>query len=153
MSSIREQIDQRFRQARINKDDKSKNVIGMLKNKVLMELKSKADVKETDELWLRTIEAYAKQLRKSMVEFEKAGERGQEAMEEAKFELEFCESFLPKKLDEQQTDTLVRKVASENNINDPKLAGKLMGLLMKSHRDQIDGDLTRKIVQRVLAES
>ena len=150
-NSIREQMDARLRQARVDRDEPTRNVIGMLKNKVLTELKAGKGAEENDELWLKTIAAYAKQVQKAIPELEKAGERGKEAVEEARFELAFCGEFLPNKLDEAATEELVRKVLAENDITDMKMMGKAMGVLMKSHRDELDGDLARKLVQKVLS--
>lgn len=148
---IKEQIEAKLRAARIARDERAKNVIGMLKSKVLLELKSGSGVAETDELWLDTIKSYAKQVRKALPEYEKAGDRGVELLSEAKFELEFCEQFLPKKLDEAATEAIVREVAAANGISGPKMMGKLVGLILKDHKDEVDGDLVRQVAQRVLA--
>jgi uncharacterized protein len=149
--AIREDIEARLKQARRDRDERIKNVIGMIKNKVLMELKSGSGRQEDDTLWKEVLASYAKQLRKALAELEKAGERGAEAREETRFELEFCEAFLPQKLDEAGTEALVRKVAAEHGITDAKGLGKLMGILMKEHRDTLDGQLARTVASRVLS--
>ncbi len=149
---IKEQIEAKLREARIARDERAKNVIGMLKSKVLNEIKSGSGAVENDELWLATITSYAKQVRKAIPEYEKAGERGLEMIDEARFELGFCEQFLPRKLGAAETEAIVRELATANAIKDPKMIGKLVGLVMKSHKDDIDGDLLRQIAQRVLAE-
>lgn len=151
--TIAQQIDARLRQARKDRDEPTKNVIGMLKNKVLVQLKSGKEVTEDDALWLDTIAAYAKQVKKAIPELEKAGERGAEAVAEAELELKFCEQFLPSKLDEAGTEALIRKIAADNGITDAKMMGKLMGLLMKNHKDEVDGQIARQVAQRVLSES
>jgi uncharacterized protein len=148
--SIREELEARLKQARRERDERTKNVIAMLKNKVLTELKSGSGRQEDEALWNEMLASYAKQLRKALVELEKAGERGAEAREETRFELAFCEAFLPQKLDEAGTEALVRKVATEHGISDPKGLGKLMGILMKEHRETIDGQLARVVASRVL---
>lgn len=145
------QIDKAFRKARLERDEKTKNVISMLKNKVLMELKSGSGAEENDELWLRMIAAYAKQSRKTVNELEGLGDQAAEALEEARFELAFCEQFLPKKLDAEATDALVRKLAEDNGITDKKQMGRLMGLIMKNHRDEVEGDLARQAAEKVLS--
>lgn len=147
--SIKEQIEAAFRKARLERDEATKNVIGMLKNKVLVELKSGSGAVEDDALWLRNIEAYAKQLKKALAEFEGLGERAAAQIAETKFELEFCERFMPKRLDAAATEALVRKIAGEAGISDPKQKGKLMGLIMKGHKDEVDGDLVKAAVDRV----
>lgn len=149
---IRDEIDTRLRQARRDRDEKTLNVIGMIKNKVLMELKSGSGATETDELWKSILAAYAKQLRKSIPEFEKVGERGKEALAEVEFELGFVEQFLPAKLDEAATEALVRRLVDENGLagQGAKATGRLMGLLMKQHKDEIDGEIAKTVVARVL---
>jgi uncharacterized protein YqeY len=149
--ALRDEIESKLRQARKDRDEATRNVIGMLKNKVLTELKSGSGTEESDELWQKTIASYAKQLRKAIAEFEQVGERGNEAKAEAEFELQFCEQFLPKKLDEAATEALVRKLAADNGITDAKMMGKLMGLIMKNHKDEVDGQLARAAAQKVLA--
>ena len=149
---LKEQIEAKLKEARIARDDRAKNVIGMLKSKVLNEIKSGSGAQENDELWLATIQSYAKQVRKAIPEYEKAGERGTDLLSEARFEIEFCEQFLPKKLGEAETEAIVRQVASANNITGAKMVGKLLGLVMKDHKESIDGDTLRQVAQRVLAE-
>jgi uncharacterized protein len=148
--SIREDLEARLRTARKDRDERTKNLINMLKNKVLTELKSGSGAVENDALWLAVITNYAKQVSKAIPEFEKAGERGVEALEEARFELAYCQQFLPSKLDEAQTEALVRKLVAEHGIEGPKHMGKLMGLLMKDHKDELDGAITKTVAQRVL---
>lgn len=152
MSEIRTQIDDALKAARRDRDEATKNVIGMVKNKVLMELKSKKGVEETDELWLKVLASYAKQLRKSIEQFKEVGERGEEALAEAQFELTFCEQFLPKKLDEAETRTLVQGIIDAQGIDDPKQMGRLMGAVMKQHRDEVDAGIVQKVARELLAK-
>ena len=149
-TGIKAQIDQAFRKARLERDEPRKTVIGMLKNKVLTELKSGSGAVENDELWLTSIAAYAKQSRKTISELEPLGQQAAEALAEARFELEFCEQFLPTKLDAAATEALVTKLAQDNNISDKKQIGRLMGLIIKNHRDDVDGELARQAAEKVL---
>ncbi len=149
---IKEQIEAKLRDARVARDERAKNVIGMLKSKVLNELKSGSGAQENDELWLATLTSYAKQMRKAIPEYEKAGERGAEMIEEARYEIAICEQFMPTKLDEAATEKIVREVIAANGISGAKMLGKLVGLVMKSHKDEIDGDTLRQVATRVLAE-
>ena len=153
MSGIKAQIKAAFRQARLDRDEPTKTVIGMLKAQVLNRVKSGQGVEETDELWLEVVQAYAKQLRKSIVEYEKIGDAAAENLAETRFELEFCERYLPTKLDAAATEALVRKIAEDNGIaagGGRKQMGRLMGMVMKSHRDEVDGDLVRKAAEALL---
>lgn len=148
--SVKDQIEAKLREARLARDEATKNVIGMLKSKVLLELKSGSGTEENDALWLDTIRSYAKQLKKTIAEYEKLGDRGQQLLGEAKFELAFCEGFIPATFGERETEDLVRQTASANNITDPKQVGKLVGLVMKTHRDQVSPELLKQVATRVL---
>jgi uncharacterized protein YqeY len=152
--AIKDDIEARLKQARRDRDEPTLNVIGMLKNRVLVELKSGSGAVENDELWLSVIASYVKQLRKSIPEFERAGERGREAIAEVERELKFCEQFLPSKLDEAATEALVRTIVTTHGLagQGAKATGRVMGLLMKEHKDSIDGDIAKGVVARVLAE-
>ena len=83
--SVRDQIMEKFKQARRERDDATKNVIAMLRTKVQNELKSGKGREEDDALWTEVVTAYAKQVGKTIVELEKAGERaaGQKALRRA----------------------------------------------------------------------
>ncbi|MDC0718941.1 GatB/YqeY domain-containing protein [Nannocystis bainbridge] len=149
--SVKDQIEAKLREARLARDEATKNVIGMLKSKALLELKSGSGAEDNDALWLDTIKSYAKQLKKTIGEYEKLGDRGQQLLSEAQFELGFCEQFMPSRLDEAATEALVREAATANNITDPKQVGKLVGAVMKTHKDQVDSDLLKQVATRVLA--
>ncbi len=151
-SEIRDQIDTILRQARRGRDAPTLTVVGMLKNKVLTKLKDGSGCEETDELWLQMIASYAKELKKAISAFEAAGERGATLLAENRFELAFCEKFLPTKLDAAATLALVRKVHAESGISDPRQAGRLIGAVMKKHRDQVEAALVKDAVAKVLAE-
>ena len=150
-SGIKAQIEKAFRKARLERDEPTKIVISMIKNKVLMELKSGSGAEDNDELWLTNVAAYAKQVRKTIAELEGLGDKASEALAEARFELEFCQQYLPTKLDAEATEALVRKLAEDNGITSIKQMGRLMGLVMKNHRDEIEGDLARKAAEKVLS--
>src|SRR5207249_3276500 len=60
-----------------------------------------------DALVRDVIGAYRKQLQKALPEFEKAGERGAAQVAQLRFEVAFCERYLPKGLDETELRALV----------------------------------------------
>ncbi len=149
--AIKDDIAAAFKQARKDRDDKTKTVIGMLKAKLTNELKAGGDAEENDELWLKVLGAYAKELRKSIAAYDELGDKGAEPKAEAEWELAFCDKFLPSKLDEAATKALVAKLAADNGITEKKQMGRLMGLIMKGHKDEVDGDLARKAAEEVLS--
>ena len=149
--SLQDDINGALKQARRDRDADTKRVITMLKAKLTNELKAGKDVAEDDALWLKVLAAYAKELRKSIASYEEVGDRGLEAKAEATFELEFCERFLPTKLGAEETLALVQKIAEAEGVREKKDMGRLMGAIMRAHRDEVDGDLVRKAAQQVLS--
>src|SRR6266850_2631822 len=85
-----------------------------------------------DALVLDVIGAYRKQLQKALAEFEKVGERGAAHVAQLRFELEFCERYLPKGMDESALRTLVRERLDALKIADAKQVGRLVGDVLKA---------------------
>src|SRR5205814_2161201 len=67
---------------------------------------------QVDDALLRdVIGAYRKQLQKALAEYEKLGERGAAQAAQLRFEIEFCERFLPRGLDVTALRSLVQERA------------------------------------------
>jgi hypothetical protein len=98
------------------------------------------------ETLLRKLE---KQHKESIEAFTNAGRDELATNERA--ELVILQEFLPRLADEAQTRNWVAAAIAESGATDPKDIGKVMGVLMKAHKADLDGNLTRKIVQELLA--
>lgn len=98
------------------------------------------------ETLLRKLE---KQHKESIEAFTNAGRDELATNERA--ELVILQEFLPRLADEAQTRNWVTAAITESGATDPKDIGKVMGVLMKAHKADLDGNLTRKIVQELLA--
>jgi uncharacterized protein YqeY len=97
------------------------------------------------ETLLRKLE---KQRKESIEAFTNAGRDELAANEHA--ELEVLQEFLPNLADEAQTREWVAAAIAESGATGPKDIGKVMGVLMKAHKADLDGNLTREIVQERL---
>lgn len=104
-----------------------------------------------DELYLSTISTYVKRMAKSKAEYEALGERGAEQAEKLAFEIDYLSSYLPTKLDEAATRTLVDQAIAEIGATDPKMTGQVIGAVMKSGED-VDGGLVARLVNEALSE-
>src|SRR5205823_4322649 len=94
---------------------------------------SAASTSRTSRARLRdVIGAYRKQLQKALAEYEKLGERGAAQAAQLRFEIEFCERFLPRGLDVTALRSLVQERARSLGITDPKQIGRLVGDVMKT---------------------
>ena len=72
----------------------------MIKTKIMERRTAKGFTGQVDDALITdVIAAYRKQLQKAVEEFEKVGEKGKEQADQLRFEIGFCERFLPKQLD------------------------------------------------------
>jgi uncharacterized protein YqeY len=127
------------------KDGKTSDVVRMIKTKIQERRTAKGASGQVDDaLVLDVIGAYRKQLQKALAEFDKVGERGAAQAAVLRFEIEFCERYLPKTMDEAGVRALVKERIAALGIADPKQAGRLVGEIMKTHKGQVDaGDVKR----------
>jgi uncharacterized protein len=133
------------------KDRRTADVIRMIETKV-MERRTARDFRGTvdDALYLEVIGAYRKSMAKALEEYEALGERGREQAEQLRFEVDFCARFLPRSLSESEVREAVRKVISDLGASDPKMAGRVMGEVMKQHKGRIDAPVVKRIVDEEL---
>src|SRR5260370_17738137 len=89
-----------------------------------------------DALVLEVIGGYRKQLQKAIAEYEKLGERGAEQASRLRFEQEFCEGYLPKGMDDAAARALVKERIGAPGVTDANQAGRLVGELMKKHKER-----------------
>jgi uncharacterized protein YqeY len=68
------------------------------------------------------------------------------------FEVEYLSRWLPQKLDEEATRSLVRSAIESLGVaGDEKAAGRVTGQLMKEHGKDVDGGLVNRLVREELA--
>ena len=94
--------------------------------------------------------AYRKQLQKALVEYEKVGERGAAQAAELRFEIEFCERYLPKGMDEAALRALVAERLTTLGITDAKQAGRVVGDVMKTHKGQVEAADVKRVAEELL---
>jgi len=105
-----------------------------------------------DALVRDVIGAYRKQLQKALPEFEKAGERGAAQVAQLRFEVAFCERYLPKGLDETELRALVGQRLAALGITDGKQVGRLVGDIMKTHKGQVEAADVKRIAEELLGK-
>jgi uncharacterized protein YqeY len=134
-----------------DKDTRTANVLRMLKTRLQERRTAKGFGGEVDDaLVLDVIGAYRKQLQKALAEYEKLGERGAAQAAHLRFEIAFCERFLPKGLDEAALRTLVQDRLQKLAITDVKQIGRLVGDVMKTHKGQVDAGDVKRIAEEFL---
>jgi hypothetical protein len=149
--SIEATLRQRLTAAIKARDLKTANVIRMVNTKV-MERRTAKDFKgEVDDaLILDVIAAYRKSLLKARTQFEQAGERGKESIAELDFEVGVLDEYLPKGLGEAELRAAVRAAIAELGVTDAKMAGRVVGVVMKAYKGQVEAAEVKRIAEAEL---
>src|SRR5437870_2291043 len=146
--ALEQQLTETLTQAIKGKDARTADVVRMIKSRLGERRTAKGFSGTVDDaLVLDVIGAYRKQLQKALVEFEKVGERGAAQL---RFELEFCEGYLPKGMDEAALRALVRERLDALKIADAKQVGRLVGDVMKTHKGQVDAAEVKRVAEEML---
>src|SRR6266568_1144885 len=123
--TLEQTLDETLRQAMKNKDGRTTDVVRMLKTRLQERRTAKGFSGQVDDaLLLDVIGAYRKQLQKALAEYEKLGERGAAHAAQLRFEIEFCERFLPRGLDVSALRSLVQERARALGVTDAKQVGR-----------------------------
>src|SRR5438105_11498016 len=133
--SIDAQLGEMLKEAMRARDQRTKDVIAMIKTKH-MERRTSAGFKGPldDTLWLDVISAYQKQLKKAREEYAALGDKGAGMIPQLDFEIEFCTRFLPKLAGDDEVRVVVKETIARMGVTDPKQSGKVMGDVMKAHK-------------------
>ena len=152
--ALEQQLNDTLKQAIKDKDLKTADVVRMLKTKLMERRTAKGFAGEVDDALVRdVIGAYRKQLQKAIGEFEKAGARGQDQITQLRFEIEFCERYLPRGLADDALRALVRERLDALHITDAKQVGRLVGDIMKTHKGQVEAGDVKRVAESLLAAS
>lgn len=150
--SIEHDLDQQLKQALRDKDQRTLDVVRMIKSRVQERRTAKGFSGEVDDALLRdVIGAYRKQLQKAVEEYEKIGERGAEQLEKLRFEIQYASRFLPATMGDAELRALVAERIAALGVTDVKQVGKLVGDVMKTHRGQVDAGDVKRIAEALLA--
>ena len=103
-----------------------------------------------DDLYVGVMAAFAKKMEKAAGEYEGLGDRGADMAAKLRWEVEYLARWLPSKLSEEETHDAVRSAIAELGVDDPKMAGRVVGHLMKTMGGSLDGGLVNRLVRSEL---
>ena len=115
----------------------------------LTEMKNDNAKTLTDESCMGLLRKLEKQRKESIEGFEAGGRTDRADAERA--ELEVIQTFLPSLADEATTRTWVEEAIAASGASKPGDMGRVMGAVMKAHKGDVDGNLTRKLATELLA--
>lgn len=145
MSSIRETLQNDWKEAVKQKNKFKANVISMVKASILLVEKSGVQKVDDDKV-IEILAKEVKQRRDSLVEFEK-GNR-QDLVDETKAEIEILLQYLPQQLTEEEIRKIVIKSAEKLGTSSIKDMGKLMAEV----RPQVSGRADGKVVSQIVKD-
>jgi uncharacterized protein len=149
--SLEQTLTDTLTRAMREKDARVADVVRMLKSRLTERRTAKGFSGQVDDaLVLDVIGAYRKSLQKALPDYERAGERGQAQAAQLRFEIEFCERFLPRGLDDTALRALVRERLSALGVTDAKQVGRVVGDVMKTHKGQVEAADVKRIAEELL---
>ena len=152
--SIHQDLRSRLVGALKKRDQRTADLIRMINSKITERTKAKGFTGEIDDaLVLDVIAAYSKSMKKAREEYVRAGPRGAEQVAQLDFEVEWCATFLPAQLSEAEVRTAVAAAIAEVGAEDPKMAGRVVGVVMKQHKGLVDAALVKRIATALLTPS
>lgn len=150
--TIESEINERLKSAMKARETETVQAIRQLKSK-LQEATNQADFngKVDDALYLKIIKSYVGSLKKGIGELAQGGEKTVKLREQYQREIDLFDEWLPTLYDEKKTREVVKTALNETGVSDAKFTGKVMGHLMKAHKDQLDAALAKKIIDEELS--
>lgn len=150
--TIAEQLADELKDAMKAKDAPRRDVIRQVQTEIAT-ARSQPDFEGPidDAFYQSVIASYVKKMDKSRVEYSEMGERGEAMADKLAYEVDYLSKWLPEKLGEDETRSLVQAAIAELGVaGDEKAAGRVTGHLMKSHGKDLDGSLVNKMVREEL---
>jgi uncharacterized protein len=152
--SIEQTLTETLTKAIREKDARVADVVRMLKSRITERRTAKGFSGQVDDaLVLDVIGAYRKSLQKALPEYETAGERGAAQAAQLRFEIQFCERFLPRGLDDAALRALVRERLAALGVADAKQVGRVVGDIMKTHKGQVEAGDVKRMAEQLLTPS
>jgi uncharacterized protein len=153
-ADLRKQLTEAIRA----KDLRTANIIRMVNTKVMERRTARGFSGEVDDaLYLDVIGAYRKSLEKARKEFEAAGARGAEPIAELDFEIAALKGFLagrvPEELAPEELRAAVREAIAELGVTDPKMAGRVVGQVMKKHKGRAEPAAVKQMAEEELGRA
>ena len=151
--SLEAELSERLREAMKARDRRVMDVIRQIKTEVTQRRTAKGfDGEVDDALYRDVINTYAKRMKKALPMYEGDDERKREMREQLEFEVAYLEQFLPSKLDEDETRALIRETAVSHGLTRRKQLGRLMGELMRHHKEVLEPAMARRLAEEILPE-
>jgi uncharacterized protein len=147
--SIKSELAAELKDAMLNRDAPRRDVVRQIETEVTRRVTEPGfDGEADDALYQAVIASYVKKMSKARDEYAGLGERGEAMAVKLGYEVDYLSRWIPQTLSEDETRGLVRSAIAE--LGDDVPVGRVIGSLMKSHKDQLDGSLVSRIAREEL---
>ena len=145
--SLIDRVSDELKKSMLAKDAPRTTGLRMIRA-AFIELQKEGKGEVTDERCIETLRKLKKQREDSITAYDGANRKDLADVERA--ELAVIEGFLPRLADEAQTLAWVKEAIVASGATSPKEMGKAMGVLMKSHKADVDAGIARKLLEKEL---
>ena len=148
--SLKDKIESSYNNSIKEKDSNSINTLRLIKSAIKdkeISLRGKQDAL-TDSDVLSLLQSLVKQRKDSIEAFEKANRN--DLIENELNEIKVIEKFLPKQMDEDETNLIIQEIIKDNNFTSLKDMGALMNIIKEKYTGTIDMGLVGKIAKSSL---
>ena len=150
--SLRNKIDDDYKQSIKDKDQDKTNALRLIKSAIKdkdISLRSNLNKESTSDTEILTLLiTLIKQRKDSIEQFQKANR--DDLIKNEQNEIEVINKYLPKQKSEEEIEKIVNNLIKNNNMENIKDMGKLMGLIKKEHTGVVDMGLVSKIAKSKL---
>ncbi|MBI04534.1 MAG: glutamyl-tRNA amidotransferase [Pelagibacteraceae bacterium] len=147
--SLRELIDNDYKQSIKNKEQDKTNTLRLIKSAIKdKDISSRSAsnnevIKDTEILTL--LLNLIKQRKDSIEQFQKANR--EDLIEREQNEIDIIGKYLPKQKSIEETENIVNDLIKKHKLESIKEMGKLMGLIKKNYAGEVDMGLVGKIAK------
>jgi uncharacterized protein YqeY len=146
-----ERVSEQMKAAQKARDAAQLSALRNVRAALLLEMKKDGSETLDDAVATAVLRRLAKQREESIEAFESAGRSDRADAERA--EKAVIEAFLPRLADAATTRAWVQAAIAETGAASARDLGRVMGALMRAHRDDVDGKLAREVAIALLGSA
>jgi len=147
--NLRNLIEEKYIDSIKSKETETTSTLRLIKSAIKdkdIENRSKSEEEKIDDQKiLNLLQSLIKQRRDSIESFKAASRNDLIAKEQA--EIDLISQFLPKQLDEKETESIIKKIIEDNKLESIKDMGKLMNLVKTNYSGSVDMAMVGKIAK------
>ena len=150
--NLRNLIEEKYKDSIKSKLSDTTNTLRLIKSAIKdkdIENRSKTQEDEIDDQKIMSLLQNLIKQRKDSIESFKVASRN-DLIEKEQAEIDLISQFLPKQLNEEEIESVIREIIKSNGFNSVKDMGKLMNLVKTKYSGSIDMAMVGKISKSLL---